>query len=324
MRTATSLGGTVAVLSVLAIGSPTSAQPVCVGDCNGDGMVAINELIIGVNIALGSAPLSMCPSFDANGDGMVGINELITAVNNALNGCGPPAGCDVGGTTRVYNVAPGVLLAPATGPDSTTTGLFTTGTGGANAAMSFSPGPFRIVMGTADADGVACLALAEDVTFSVDIVDSTCLCLKFFAEGSDGSIDCNGGTPYGTEARRTAGMPGFGWTVTTGQGADAGPGGANLLVMGNFERVMETCAQADCPTFVYADPPNLFAFTTATATAVQETSAAPIEFMADGANFDCAMFGTSNSGGMIAAPAPTTIDPIGDVANVFRFGEMAP
>jgi len=50
-------------------------------------MVLVNELVIGVNIALGTAELSTCPSFDQNGDGMVGINELVTGVNNALNGC---------------------------------------------------------------------------------------------------------------------------------------------------------------------------------------------------------------------------------------------
>lgn len=69
-------------------GTPTMGPPpTCIGDCNGDGMVAINELILGVNIALGTTPLSSCPPFDANGDGMVGINELIAAVNSALNGC---------------------------------------------------------------------------------------------------------------------------------------------------------------------------------------------------------------------------------------------
>jgi hypothetical protein len=69
-------------------GTPTiGPPPACVGDCNGDGMVAINELILGVNIALGSTPLSSCPQFDVNSDGMVGINELIAAVNSALNGC---------------------------------------------------------------------------------------------------------------------------------------------------------------------------------------------------------------------------------------------
>ncbi|MBX3025798.1 Ig-like domain-containing protein [bacterium] len=59
----------------------------CVGDCNGDGMVSIDELIRGVNIALGSQPVAACPSFDANGSGTVDIAELITAVNAALAGC---------------------------------------------------------------------------------------------------------------------------------------------------------------------------------------------------------------------------------------------
>lgn len=58
----------------------------CGGDCNGDGMIAINELIIGVGIALGATPLDDCPSF-ANGDGEVGITDLIQAVNEALAGC---------------------------------------------------------------------------------------------------------------------------------------------------------------------------------------------------------------------------------------------
>ena len=50
--------------------------------------VTIDELIRGVNIALGNTPLSNCPAFDANGDGEVTIDELIRAVNAALDGCG--------------------------------------------------------------------------------------------------------------------------------------------------------------------------------------------------------------------------------------------
>lgn len=59
----------------------------CVGDCDGNGVVAINELIRGVNINLGNADLSTCPAMDGSGDGAVAINELIQAVNNSLNGC---------------------------------------------------------------------------------------------------------------------------------------------------------------------------------------------------------------------------------------------
>jgi len=55
------------------------------GDCNGDGMVSISELITGVNIALGNLPVTACPAFDTNRDGRVTIEELIAAVNAALN-----------------------------------------------------------------------------------------------------------------------------------------------------------------------------------------------------------------------------------------------
>lgn len=67
--------------------TPTPDGLACVGDCNGNNVVAINELIIGVNIALGNAVVGQCSSFDRNGNGAVAINELISGVNNALNGC---------------------------------------------------------------------------------------------------------------------------------------------------------------------------------------------------------------------------------------------
>lgn len=64
-----------------------TAPPACIGDCDGDGDVGINELIIGVNISLGQADLEICAAFDANASGAVEINELIGGVGNALNGC---------------------------------------------------------------------------------------------------------------------------------------------------------------------------------------------------------------------------------------------
>ena len=58
----------------------------CVGDCDGNGVVAINELILGVNIVLAIRPDTACPAF-ANSQGMVDIAQLITGVNNTLDGC---------------------------------------------------------------------------------------------------------------------------------------------------------------------------------------------------------------------------------------------
>jgi Tol biopolymer transport system component len=75
-----------ALIAALLTAGPVAAA--CGGDCDGDGTVAINELVLGVGIALGSSPLSGCASFDTDGDGAVAINELVAAVTAALNGCG--------------------------------------------------------------------------------------------------------------------------------------------------------------------------------------------------------------------------------------------
>ncbi|MEO8602004.1 MAG: hypothetical protein ABI629_05455, partial [bacterium] len=68
--------------------APPTVPPggACIGDCDGDGTVTIDELVALVNIGLG-APLAPCAASDRNGDGAIGIDELVVAVNNALNGC---------------------------------------------------------------------------------------------------------------------------------------------------------------------------------------------------------------------------------------------
>jgi hypothetical protein len=58
----------------------------CVGDCDQNGHVTVDELVRAVGLALGSAT-TPCPAFDRNGDGLVTIDELIRGVNSALNGC---------------------------------------------------------------------------------------------------------------------------------------------------------------------------------------------------------------------------------------------
>lgn len=59
----------------------------CTGDCDGDDAVTIDELVVGVAIALGRLPTGNCPALDTDADGQVAINELIAAVNTALRGC---------------------------------------------------------------------------------------------------------------------------------------------------------------------------------------------------------------------------------------------
>jgi hypothetical protein len=69
--------------------TPTIVPGPCYGDCNDNGSVAVNELILGVNISLGLTPVDACPLADADDNGQVSISELIKAVNRALYGCPP-------------------------------------------------------------------------------------------------------------------------------------------------------------------------------------------------------------------------------------------
>jgi hypothetical protein len=57
----------------------------CIGDCGDDGRVTIDELILGVRIALGDAASDVC-GVGGPGPGF-GIDGLVTSVLNSLAGC---------------------------------------------------------------------------------------------------------------------------------------------------------------------------------------------------------------------------------------------
>ncbi len=65
----------------------TAADTVCVGDCGGNGSVSVEELIVGVSVALGTASMSQCAALDTNGDRQVTVEELLLASGQALFGC---------------------------------------------------------------------------------------------------------------------------------------------------------------------------------------------------------------------------------------------
>lgn len=66
--------------------TPTPGSTPCVGDCNDDRQVTVDDLLTLVNIALGSAPPSACPN-GVPSDAEVDIALILQAVSNALNGC---------------------------------------------------------------------------------------------------------------------------------------------------------------------------------------------------------------------------------------------
>lgn len=99
----------------------------CAGNCDGGPEVTVDELIRGVNIALGNLSLGQCPSFDVNGSGYVTIEELVKAVANALYGCGfvPPSPLPT--WTRTATVT-GTTTPSATGTATPTATLTPTAT----------------------------------------------------------------------------------------------------------------------------------------------------------------------------------------------------
>lgn len=74
---------------------PPSATPTatptprtCVGDCNEDRVVRIDELITGINLALERVDAAQCPAFDCMSRNVIPpVSCMTLAVNNALSGC---------------------------------------------------------------------------------------------------------------------------------------------------------------------------------------------------------------------------------------------
>lgn len=80
-------------LSVVALrGGGAHAQPLpaCIGDCNLDGLVGVDDLLVGLQIALGTTPVSSCPTLDRNADHTVSVDELLATVDAVASGCVPP------------------------------------------------------------------------------------------------------------------------------------------------------------------------------------------------------------------------------------------
>ena len=65
----------------------TPSPPRCVGDCNNDGVVTVDEILMLVDFALQEASPSGCPVSDEDRNQQITLDEILTAVHNALNGC---------------------------------------------------------------------------------------------------------------------------------------------------------------------------------------------------------------------------------------------
>jgi hypothetical protein len=247
-------GATLLVLSVLLGTPPSRSDAACVGDCDGNGEVIVNELVIMVNIALGSASLSSCPAGDADGSGDITINELIVAVNNALDMCPLPPATSTPTeplitptpTPTELLITPTPTIAPTLGPLGIrhfvlnpanspfavvgvqgTTPFVLGGFQGQKNGLTGLPGYLDLQAGQPDGHGFATLDVVDasdylyvDATATAQVV----VCIKPMVPLSNaGLVACNGGLDFSLEVTQNhhlgqVGINGFTVDQCTGQG----------------------------------------------------------------------------------------------------------
>jgi hypothetical protein len=79
----------------------TPGMEFCIGDCDGDGMVSVADLVRMVNIALNLQALCPdggpgCLAGDGNCDCEITVDEIVRAVQNSLRGCVDFGSCTIG------------------------------------------------------------------------------------------------------------------------------------------------------------------------------------------------------------------------------------
>lgn len=87
-RGAAGLLALLVAIGVLGGTSTIEAQgQLCSGDCDGNTLVSVDELVLAVNIALRGAGLDRCATLDANHDDVVTVDEIVVSVAEAVDGC---------------------------------------------------------------------------------------------------------------------------------------------------------------------------------------------------------------------------------------------
>jgi len=122
-RTATWVAGLIIVVMLVSIAA-RGAVAACVGDCRSTGVVSVADVIVMVDIVLGTADPQTCSNGDGNGDGAIKINDIVAAVNNALSGC-PSEATPTPTVTSTESPSATPTLTPTEEPSATPTSTLT-------------------------------------------------------------------------------------------------------------------------------------------------------------------------------------------------------
>lgn len=222
-----------------------------------------------------------------------------------------PFTCETGLGERDFTVrrASSSLLTSAIGPGDASTDPWAVAT-------------LRICAGGDIGDGLHPLTIREDAVLGLALADGGVLCAKISARGSNGSLDCDGGTPAGVLATQDpAGLRRV--TVDTGLGLDAGTGAATIFAPIAVLQLPAGSTPDACQT---ADYPSGFsgALTTAAGTAqvIELDGTVVAEASGTGASFDCSNWKAGGVGALVM-PFPLVNPPSGegDLAAVLELRE---
>lgn len=282
----------VILLAALAIGAvgDSRALAVCRGDCSGNGGVSPEELgriISIVNLCDGNpagcaavpGTDKQCASADVDASGKITAGDVSEIIATEVIESNPD--CEAAGLgTRIFTIKQSAGLGNALA-----TGFFSSGNNGLEVTDDnswFVTQPLKLRAGNPDpSTGIASLRLEEDAIFGGQVFkaqNGPTLCIKVFAQGSSGQVDCDGGSKqdvlfqvdsHGGPCQPPGPCAASAPVVTpfSNAGAAARAGGATLAVMATVDNISPALASAaNCATHTFGEP-SLFYFTTERATA---------------------------------------------------------
>ncbi len=182
-------------------------------------------------------------------------------------------------------------------------------------------GAIDLVAGLPNANGIADVSVDGPVYYSAAILGGTFghLCVR--VDSCAGFVDCDGGTAVDTRAVKDSvgvGVQGEPVMLSTGVGADGGPGAVELRCPQTFVQ-LEPGAGSDCLGIAYP-PTELVVYTTGMAEASFLNGQPKVGdgvISASGENFDCAAWTTEDGTGQLVGTYLVEENPqAGDVANV--------
>jgi hypothetical protein len=160
----------------------------------------------------------------------------------------------------------------------------------------------------------------EDATFGLKVVDGSTVCVKLLAEGSEGGVDCDGGSAV--DIRLTQTRPDSP-VRETGLGLDAGTGAATLSVPVAIAQLPSGTSVEDCAAATFGLPFRLGMTTGSTSATIANTSqGGSVSIVAGGESFDCDAWTTTDGPGTLAGAFTELDNPVaGDTANALLLAD---